>query len=56
METVLTCLVLFLWVVQAGVGGVITGWDQGCLGMREGEERLLVIPADEGYGAGGEET
>ena len=38
---------------QAGVGKVITGWDQGCLGMQVGEERKLVIPADEGYGAGG---
>jgi len=38
---------------QAGVGKVITGWDQGCLGMKIGEERKLLIPADEGYGAGG---
>mmetsp|Transcript_49050 Transcript_49050/g.79613 ORF Transcript_49050/g.79613 Transcript_49050/m.79613 type:complete len:91 (+) Transcript_49050:158-430(+) len=38
---------------QAGVGKVITGWDQGCLGMTIGEERMLEIPADEGYGAGG---
>merc|ERR1711963_1023788 len=38
---------------QAGVGKVITGWDQGCLGMTVGEERKLVIPADEGYGAKG---
>ena len=38
---------------QAGVGGVITGWDQGCLGMKLGETRKLRIPADEGYGAGG---
>ena len=38
---------------QAGVGGVIKGWDQGCLGMQEGEERELIIPAHEGYGADG---
>merc|ERR1712160_40512 len=38
---------------KAGVGGVITGWDQGCLGMMIGEERELLIPAAEGYGAGG---
>mmetsp|Transcript_247 Transcript_247/g.619 ORF Transcript_247/g.619 Transcript_247/m.619 type:complete len:126 (-) Transcript_247:86-463(-) len=38
---------------QAGVGGVITGWDQGCLGMQIGEVRLLEIPAHEGYGANG---
>ena len=38
---------------QAGVGKVITGWDQGCLGMKLGEVRQLTIPADEGYGANG---
>merc|ERR1711907_194864 len=38
---------------QAGVGKVITGWDQGCLGMKVGEELMLVIPAHEGYGAEG---
>ena len=37
----------------AGVGGVITGWDNGCLGMKEGEVRNLRIPAKEGYGARG---
>merc|ERR1712050_455036 len=34
-------------------GGVIKGWDMGARGMRKGEVRLLKIPADEGYGAGG---
>ena len=38
---------------QAGVGKVIKGWDQGCLGMKIGEVRELIIPGDEGYGAGG---
>merc|ERR1719276_241363 len=38
---------------QAGVGGVITGWDQGCLGMKVGEIRKLRIPGHEGYGAKG---
>ena len=38
---------------QAGVGGVIKGWDQGCLGMKIGAVRKLDIPADEGYGAQG---
>lgn len=38
---------------QAGVGGVITGWDQGCLGMALGEVRNLKIPAHEGYGQNG---
>jgi hypothetical protein len=38
---------------QAGVGKVIVGWDQGCLGMAIGEVRELEIPFDEGYGARG---
>jgi|Transcript_24292 U3 small nucleolar RNA-associated protein 21 len=38
---------------EYGVGQVITGWDQGCLGMKVGEKRLLCIPAAEGYGAKG---
>ncbi|KAF4708493.1 Peptidyl-prolyl cis-trans isomerase fkbp12, partial [Perkinsus olseni] len=38
---------------QSGVGQVITGWDQGVLGMHLGEVKQLVIPANEGYGAGG---
>lgn len=38
---------------QAGVGGVITGWDRGVLGMGVGEVRKLRIPAEEGYGARG---
>ena len=38
---------------NAGMNSVITGWDQGCLGMRLGEVRKLRIPAHEGYGASG---
>mmetsp|Transcript_18928 Transcript_18928/g.29583 ORF Transcript_18928/g.29583 Transcript_18928/m.29583 type:complete len:96 (-) Transcript_18928:182-469(-) len=38
---------------QAGMKKVITGWDQGCLGMQLGEVRKLDIPADEGYGSRG---
>lgn len=38
---------------DAGVGAVITGWDQGCLGAKVGEIIELNIPAHEGYGAGG---
>ena len=29
------------------MGKVITGWDQGCLGMALGETRMLDIPAKE---------
>ena len=36
-----------------GANGVIKGWDQGVLGAAVGETRKLLIPAHEGYGAGG---
>jgi peptidylprolyl isomerase len=32
-----------------GVGGVITGWDEGLVGKKIGSRVLLSIPADKGY-------
>lgn len=36
-----------------GKGMVIKGWDQGLLGMKVGEKRILTIPSDLGYGSRG---
>jgi FKBP-type peptidyl-prolyl cis-trans isomerase FkpA len=36
-----------------GTGQVIKGWDQGVVGMKIGESRRLIIPADLAYGDAG---
>ena len=36
-----------------GTGQVIQGWDNGLIGLCKGAKATLVIPAEEGYGAGG---
>lgn len=36
-----------------GRGEVIRGWDQGVAGMKVGEQRRLIVPANLGYGAAG---
>ena len=36
-----------------GQGRVIKGWDEALLTMKKGEKRVLIIPADLGYGPSG---
>jgi peptidylprolyl isomerase len=40
-------------VTPVGKASVITGWNQGLIGMREGGRRQLTIPPDLAYGAEG---
>ncbi len=38
---------------KLGAGMVIKGWDEGVLGMKVGEKKVLEIPAEKGYGSQG---
>lgn len=42
-----------LQVQKIGAGEVIQGWDEGLVGMKQGGRKLLVVPADKGYGPKG---
>lgn len=37
--------------VTLSLGGVIAGWQEGMVGMKEGGTRRLLIPAEKAYGA-----
>ncbi|HEU5149306.1 MAG TPA: FKBP-type peptidyl-prolyl cis-trans isomerase [Iamia sp.] len=39
--------------VTVGAGGVIDGFDEGLVGMKLGERRMLTIPSDQAYGEAG---
>src|SRR3989338_1686174 len=36
---------------EIGSGQVIKGFDQGVMGMKKGEEKIITIPPSDGYGA-----
>jgi FKBP-type peptidyl-prolyl cis-trans isomerase FkpA len=41
------------FIFSLGAGMVIKGWDEGVQGMKEGGQRVLIIPSNLGYGARG---
>ncbi len=38
---------------KIGVGQVIKGWDEGVGSMKVGEQRILIVPSELGYGSRG---
>jgi len=40
-------------VENVGHAQVIEGWNRGMIGIKQGGRRLLIVPPDLGYGAGG---
>ena len=42
-----------VFAFSLGGGQVISGWDEGCSGMRIGGRRKLIIPPEKGYGSQG---
>jgi peptidylprolyl isomerase len=40
-------------VQNVGNAGVIAGWNQGLIGMKQGGRRQIIIPPELGYGAAG---
>lgn len=41
------------YTFTVGAGKVIKGWDEGLLGMKEGGQRILVVPSSFAYGSEG---
>lgn len=42
-----------VFAFSLGGGQVISGWEEGCNGMRIGGRRKLIIPPEKGYGSQG---
>lgn len=38
---------------KLGAGQVIAGWEEGLVGMKIGEKKILTIPPEKGYGKNG---